>query len=65
MPIRKTPIERLAAGESLDRQARYMASRRAVGLVRVSLWVPMGREDELRSIAAGMVSELCGDADDD
>lgn len=57
MAKRLTPIERAIAGEPLDRQARYRQRLRKRGVMRVSVFVPEARADELRVLARRWVAE--------
>ena len=50
------PAAPLAADSGAVRTARYDTRRRQRGEVRVSVWVPADRVDELQAIAAGMRS---------
>jgi hypothetical protein len=67
--LRRTPIEKAIAathGVPLeDRQARYVAKRNKVGLVRVAVWVPTERADELKTAARNMVAAHVGMQPDD
>ena len=51
MAKRPTPIERAIAGEPLDVKERYARKLVKRGLVRVTVMVPEGRADEVRSLA--------------
>lgn len=58
---RRTPIERaIAATHGDDRQARYIAKRRAAGIVRAAVWVPTERAEELKELARKMVADHLG-----
>lgn len=63
MAKRLTPIERAIAGEPLDRQARYRQRLRKRGVMRVSVFVPEARADELRALARRWVAEQLRDDD--
>jgi hypothetical protein len=60
---RLTPIERAIAGEPQSRQARYYQRLRRRGVVRLSLFVPEARADELRDLARSWVAEHLRDDD--
>jgi len=58
MAKRLTPLERIAAGEPLSKQARYEERLRRQGIHRVTLMVPAARIDELRALCARWVAEV-------
>jgi hypothetical protein len=49
MGVRLTPLER-AIRQQTDRRAKFDEKQKALGLVRVSVWVPV---DDVKSIKAG------------
>ena len=57
---RRTPLERFAETGTADRREAYLERRRQAGLVRVVVWVPADRADELRKIVADMVGDRLG-----
>lgn len=58
---RRTPIERaIAATHGNDRQSRYLGKRQAAGLVRVAVWIPTERADEMKALARKMVADHLG-----
>lgn len=52
MGQRPTPIERAIAGEPADRRRRYVERLKKVGIVAVTVRVPVERAGELRELAA-------------
>ena len=57
---RKTPLERFAETGAADRKAAFIARRKQAGFVRLDVWVPADRADELRKIVADMVGDRLG-----
>lgn len=58
---RRTPIEMaIAATHGDTRQARYMAKRKQAGLIRVAVWCPAEREEELKDVARRWVAAHTG-----
>lgn len=57
---RVTPIERLAAGDALDKNRRWVDRKRAAGYVRRAEWVPADRVPELKAIVRQWAQEFDG-----
>jgi hypothetical protein len=63
---RRTPIEiAIDATHGIDRQTKYVAKRKKIGLTRVAVWVPTERAEELKSAARDMVAAHIGIPADD
>ena len=59
---RLTPLERMALTGQACRRASFLARRKQAGLVRIDIWVPVERADELRQLSAQWTRErLDGD----
>jgi len=58
--MRRTPLEAAIASQT-DRKVRYEAKRRKTGEVRVAVWVPASKTEDLKAYAAKLRNQVASE----